>query len=97
MTVRAYWNQVLDRVDSVLFPDLTHRDSMVNVNKALADLAILFLKVKTTDLAATPVMLNAGIPGPTVSFIAIHKNLGSLSFAIGRSRRVFIGEHWSFF
>lgn len=55
---------------------------MMDVDKALSDFSISFLKIQGANLATRAIVLNAGIPSVAVTLVPVHEYLSTLAFPI---------------
>jgi hypothetical protein len=62
MAIRAHWAQMIKGIYLVFLPDFGNRDNMMYVNESLSDVAVAFLKRKSTHLAPSAMMPETFFP-----------------------------------
>lgn len=67
-------NEVTNWINLVTAPDRSERDDVMNMNKAISDLAKSLSEVNAADLAPMTVMGNAGSACQRIAFVSIHDN-----------------------
>jgi hypothetical protein len=70
MAVRTDWSQIQNGIDLMCFAYFRQGSQVVDVNKALGNLAIWGVEIKSADATARAVRCNALPPGFRVPFVS---------------------------
>ena len=92
MAVGTYRDQIGFRVQTVVLLDPGQRDEMVDMDKALADIAIAAGHIQTAYLTPAAMQAKRRLTSLTVALIAIDHNLHRRPFLVLHGRLPLIGE-----
>lgn len=93
MAVGANRNEIMDRVNHIIFTYLAQRYYVMDVNKASPELSIALSKINFANTACRPMVADTLIPGFAVPLVPIHHDRCPMTFLILHPRDIFISKH----